>query len=244
MAGKALGLVLKALGPRERQRLRKSFRQAAEACRLGEEERARQETRRGRARNRFTKAAGATARAPGQIIKRVSKPFRTEPQKDQVAPIAEGNGAKEAFKTVSSLLTKAWADGSLAESRWLDEQAQGTWIWFLEECLRGTAKQHRMERVWRYVVGGDSEKSLDDSVISRWAQEMAREIMGRWTRDPQLRIVAAQLNLESGLGLQGALVAVSREISARLLWIALSVAAMTLLGGGGIALLVLLIDKG
>jgi hypothetical protein len=78
---------------------------------------------------------------------------------------------------------------------------------------------------------------------AEWSGFLATQVVRLWREKPKLARVVAQLNAESGMGPQQALLLASREISRNLRWIAFSATALALLGGG-ITLLVLFLDKG
>jgi hypothetical protein len=241
LSGQVLKFVLGQIEDRERERFSKSFRKAAEWSQLSSEQQGALSKGNWAKIWRGIKKSPAQARRLGKGIRRLAR----KPQQvgQEANPITEQEGAREAFQRVASELTEAWA-GDLAQANWLNDKEQGTWISFLQTCLRRTANLHLRDREWRYAIGRDVNAELTQPAIDTWVRAMTRELVTHWNRDRRLALVVAQLNVESGLGLQKALVAVGREMSQRLLWIAMTVVAMTLLGGGGIALLVLLVDKG
>jgi hypothetical protein len=159
-------------------------------------------------------------------------------------PIEWGEGDRAAMKVVAEQLTDAWFERSADAVSPTSE----TWTSALESCLKDAATSESTDgsrdcRAWRYVITrSDAEPTLTE--IDDWAAAVSSEVIRRWGNDRHLKNVVAQLNAESGLGLQQALVASSQGITRSLWQIALAIASLSVVGGGGIALLVLFVDKG
>ena len=99
-------------------------------------------------------------------------------------------------------------------------------------------------RAWRYAIGGDSEKKVGRKGIESWSTHLTNSVIEAWADDQSLKPMVQQLNEQSGLGLQEALLASNREISTSVFKIAATVSGLTVAAGSGAALLVLFVDKG
>jgi hypothetical protein len=238
LGGYLVGFAMRQLESGDRERINKSFLTAVEwACLSAEGQR---------------KAAKGGMRKPARATKKQAKRFWQRGKeagrkagnwvmRKQPAEIPAGESA--GIKMVADELTEAWVREAARPVL-----RSGNWISALEACVRRAAWEHSRETqanhlAWRRAITG-GEQAPDEARIREWAGEISSQVVTYWGRDKRLGAIVAQFNAESGLGLQQALVVSSRGISRSLWWIATAVTAMTLVGGGGIALLVLFLDRG
>jgi hypothetical protein len=233
LGGYLLRFVMGQLQPGDRERIRKSFIAAIEWNHLSSEQRI--ATTKGGPKRQLRAIKKGSKKVGTRVKDRLKKAGR---QDLDDAEISE----REAIAAVADDLTEAWMEESAKSVL-----RSGSWISTLEECVRQTALKRAAEGhgspAWKLVTC-PGEHGSQTPTLKRWAAEITRQVVGYWSKDKRLSVLVAQLNAESGLGLQQAVATSSRQISKSLRRIAAAVTAMTLLGGGGIALLVLFLDKG
>jgi hypothetical protein len=131
------------------------------------------------------------------------------------------------------------------------------WREALRGFLRGAAivalseGEEERRRAWSYVVSGGAaalprkRKALEaDEDLVRWADAVAGRVEFSWLFDDRYSGLIDQMNVEDDRALAQALVLATREVAEGLRLLRLVGIPMLLLGGGAVALLVLLIDKG
>jgi hypothetical protein len=236
-----IGLVMRQLEDGEREQIRKSFAQALAWSLANEEERA------------ATSKGGShrVRRGLGSELRRLGKRgmgVRSKTREHRRAEAARDNRARGAIVLGAEVLTRAWTQG-FAQFRTGRTEEAADWIVMLRACIEKTARSGALatsgnRAEWRYLIKGKWDQAPTNPEILEWSGLVATEVVSLWRERPKLAGVIAQLNAESGLGVQQALLLASREVSRSVRWIALSVTSLAILGGGGVTLLVLFLDKG
>jgi hypothetical protein len=241
--GPSIRFVRETLEPGAREQIQRSFAQALEWGRASEAERI--ASSKSRARRTARKAGSGLGRAGKKVWSR----RRPSAWQQHNAEVADVKKVRSAIARGAAELTRAWTEGSVEPASGRNGESEA-WTAVLRRCVESTARKginasdRDSAESWRYLVTGDWDQNPTTPAIREWAKKIVKQVVMAWKSRPKLASVVAQLNAENGLGLQEALALSSKRIARSLWWIALSTATLAVVGGGGIALLVLFIDKG
>jgi hypothetical protein len=100
----------------------------------------------------------------------------------------------------------------------------------------------KRQQAWHRILG--VEDPVDEAAAKAWATQVASLVQKAWRANPRLHGLIAQLNFDSQQGLVQAIALSGQDIARSLKRMAAVTLPLGLLGGGGIALLVLFVDKG
>ncbi|HXQ88793.1 MAG TPA: hypothetical protein VN733_04070 [Solirubrobacterales bacterium] len=171
-------------------------------------------------------------------------------------------------KDLAKFLAETWASASVERALRQNSDAEGsaegdtstalpkTWpaalVYFLQNAaLEGTAepaggmgdKQAEARRsAWRRVMV--TSEAVDEEEAKKWATRVAHRVRAYWREKPALHPLIAQLEFDSRQGLVEVIALSSRDVARSLQLLVVLTLPAILLGGGGMTLLVLYIDKG
>ena len=154
--------------------------------------------------------------------------------------------ADAAVRQVAHQLTIGWGAASEKSAKHTTAATSSCQAAFRQYLEKAAAEGVLLEgeNPWRYVVTGNHTRKPEPQEIERWSGHVVNATVRAWHRDPLLRELVSQLNYESGFELAEALVTSSKDIARSIRW-AVSVAVpFLLLGGGAVAVLVVLIARG
>lgn len=156
--------------------------------------------------------------------------------------------AKRIAKQLTTSLYAAFVDPPSSDLTDRPNDDSNPWhealVGFLREAAQdgagGKGKKERGDWSWVLCGVGDKEPSVDD--FRRWADEMAGKVAAKWRE--KIPWLVSHIRHGAEHEAMRTLVETSREIARNtLLWFWVGIPVL-LLGGGGVALLVLFIDKG
>lgn len=195
----------------------------------------------------FAQDRGGASRVLREARRFRPPPLRRNKRRKRGEERKEKKEADAAFERVATRLTEGWR-GAAETSAKHSPSETSSWQVALRQYLEAAARDG-MEgdsegSQWRLVVAGDRSRRPEPEEIERWAGRVASETVKSWRRDPMLRELVSQLNYESGFEVAEALVLSSRDIARSIRWAVFLAIPALLLGGGGVALLVVLIAGG
>jgi hypothetical protein len=202
-------------------------------------------------------------------LKRTRKRLRRV--KEQVTP--SGRSDRRDEKELAQWLAQTWAAASVEDALGLNtdpspaaegarpsEKLPQTWsaalIYFLKSAaLEGVADEppsaaddeqaeawHKRRGAWGRVLLRSS--AIDDALAEDWAGKIANRVVRYWRGKPALHALIAQLNYDSRQGLVQAIALSGQDVARSLRRLVAATMPTILIGGGGMALIVLYVDKG
>jgi hypothetical protein len=256
VTGHIVSAIARRLEAGDRERIRRYFALALEWAPLDEHERSARE------RSGGGKVASKAKRIPKWIARRIPRPWNSGKEEGRKAEALARDTAGQAVERCAIELEDEWNKVTLKTLTGGDAMngaGDGYWLASLQACIEQTATERldpgdARHLHWRWILPALREKESEADLIQRWARLVCGQVVVLWDADPHLRRLIARLDFETGLGLQQAMLRSSRQNAAEQLSrrqdvaeqlrTALPSKALTLAGGGGVALLVLFIDKG